>query len=375
MTRAFGIDISKHQANAEGTRRINFEIIKNHAEPVSFIAARSGVSWGYRDPQFSYHWSQMGQLKIGRIAYHVIYFGESAVAQMDSLFKMLANKSDWAHDRIALDLEVAGINTRARITSTTLNCLEICKSRTGRFPIVYSRANWVDANLQLGDLPKLDWWLATYRRSAPSPFYTSEHPGPPFLPKGVSTYLIHQTSDRGKAIGAFSHYMDYNRWNGDSNAVRQYFNNPTGYLDIPGPAVLFRAKCMVNSLRKREGPGTSFKIIGKLNLGEIVSVYEEDEGWFRLDPKDEVWCSGAGNYMQRLPAEMPLVNTPEKQRAQCIVKALFTREGPGKEYKIIGNLIRNEVVTIYEIRNGWFRISPDRQVWCCGEAHYLRLVG
>ena len=123
MTRAFGIDISKHQSNAEGTQRVNFEMIKNHSAPVSFLAARSGVSWGYRDPQFNYHWAQMGQLKTGRIAYHVIYFGESVVAQMDSLFKMLANKSDWAHDRIALDLEVAGINTRARITSTTLNCL------------------------------------------------------------------------------------------------------------------------------------------------------------------------------------------------------------------------------------------------------------
>ncbi|NLE93342.1 MAG: hypothetical protein GX599_05015, partial [Chloroflexi bacterium] len=65
MARAFGIDISTHQANAEGTRRVNFDTIKNHAEPVSFIAARAGVSWGYRDPQFSYHWSQMSQLKIG----------------------------------------------------------------------------------------------------------------------------------------------------------------------------------------------------------------------------------------------------------------------------------------------------------------------
>ena len=100
----------------------------------------------------------------GRIAYHVLYFGESAVAQMDSLFKMLENKSDWAHDRVALDLEVAGINTRSRITSTTLNCLEICKSRTGRYPIVYSRASWVNSYLQVSDLPRLDWWLATYRK-------------------------------------------------------------------------------------------------------------------------------------------------------------------------------------------------------------------
>ena len=374
MTRAFGIDISNNQANAEGTRRVNFEAIKNNSELVSFIAARAGVSWGYRDPQFSYHWTQMGQLQVGRIAYHVPYFGESAVAQMDSLFKMLANKSDWAHDRIALDLEVAGINTRARITSTTLNCLEICKSRTGRYPIIYSRANWVDVYLQVSDLPKLDWWLATYRRSAPSPFYTNEHPGPPILPKGVNTYLIHQTGDRCKSIGAFSRYMDYNRWNGDLEAVWKYFNNPTGYLEIPEPQVLFRAKCMVNTLRKRSGPGASFKVIGKLNLGEVVSVYEDNNGWFRLDPVDEVWCSGAGNYMQRVAPETPLVSK-EEQRAQCIVKALFLRDGPGKKYKIIGNLIRNDVVTVYEVKDGWFRVSSDGQMWCSGKSQYMRIIG
>ena len=374
MSRAFGIDISKHQSNAEGTRRVNFDAIKNHREPVTFIAARAGVSWGYRDPQFSYHWSQMGQLKIGRIAYHVLYFGESAVAQMDSLFKMLENKSDWAHDRIALDLEVAGINTRSRITSTTLNSLEICKSRTGRYPIVYSRANWVNTYLQVADLPKLDWWLATYRRPAPSPFYTAEHPGPPFIPNGVDTYLIHQVGDRCKPIGALGPYMDYNRFNGDQDAVWKYFNNPTGSLEIPQSPVLFKVKCMVNSLRKREGPGSNFRIIGKLNLGEVASVYEERDGWFRLDPVSEVWCSGAGTYLQLVPSETP-VGSKKDLRAQCIVKALYLRDGPGKRYKIIGNLIRNDVVTVYEIKDGWYRISPDGQIWCSAEPQYVRLVG
>ncbi len=106
---------------------------------------------------------------------------------MDSLFKMLERRSNFKHDRIALDLEVAGINTKSRITSTTLNCLEICKARTGRYPMVYSRANWVNTYLSVKDLPKLDWWLATYRKTAPSPLYTREHPGPPpICPKALT---------------------------------------------------------------------------------------------------------------------------------------------------------------------------------------------
>jgi GH25 family lysozyme M1 (1,4-beta-N-acetylmuramidase) len=173
---------------------MDFTAVQNHTEEVTFIAARAGISWGYTDPMFRYYWDEMKRIKVMRIVYHVLYFGESALAQMDSLFKMLDGKANFAHDRIALDLEVAGINTRSRITATTQKCLDICKARTGFFPIVYSRADWVNSYLSVSNLPMLDWWLATYRKPLLSPFYTQEHDGPPYLPKGVSTYLIHQTA-------------------------------------------------------------------------------------------------------------------------------------------------------------------------------------
>ncbi len=57
---AFGIDISKYQAKPKVPAGSIFETIKNHADRSVFIAARAGVSWGYRDPQFTYHWNQMG---------------------------------------------------------------------------------------------------------------------------------------------------------------------------------------------------------------------------------------------------------------------------------------------------------------------------
>jgi len=374
MARAFGIDISKHQASADGKKLMNFEAVRNHSEKVSFIASRAGISWGYQDPQFSYHWTQSGQLKVGRIAYHVIYFGESAIAQMDSLFKMLDKGSDFVRDRIALDLEVQGINTRSRITSTTINCLEICKTRTGRYPIVYSRAAWVNSYLNVADMPKVDWWLATYRKANPSPFYTNEHAGPPYLPNGVKTYLIHQTAEKGKSIGAQSHYMDYNRFNGDLKAVQKYFNNPElAIITPPEDKVLFKAKCLVNSLRKRSGPGTNHSIIGHLYIGDVVSVYEERGSWLRIDPKAEIWCSGASNYVYRVSND-DSVNPSKDQKAQCIVSALFKREGPSQQYKIIGNLVRNDVVTIYEEKNGWFRISPNQNIWVCGFTQYMRLL-
>jgi GH25 family lysozyme M1 (1,4-beta-N-acetylmuramidase) len=113
--------------------------------------------------------------------------------------------------------------TRAVITNTLLSALELLEQETGRLPIVYSRALWVDANLRVADLPRVDWWLAQYYYRRPFPQYTPEYPCPPRLPKGVDQWLIHQTSERGPAIGGAGNYMDYDRWNGTEADVLAYF--------------------------------------------------------------------------------------------------------------------------------------------------------
>ncbi len=372
MGRAFGIDISKYQSSKDGSKKMDFTAVQNNAEEVTFVAARSGISWGYTDPMFHHYWNEMARINVMRIAYHVLYFGESALAQMDSLFKMLDGRANFAFDRIALDLEVAGINPRNRITATTQKCVDICKARTGFFPIVYSRAEWINTYLSVVDLPTLDWWLATYRKPLVSPLYSPEHDGPPYLPKGVSTYLIHQTGDRCKSIGGVSHYMDYNRWNGEKGDVLRYFGNPTGNVLPPENKVLFTAKCTVSALYKRSGPGPTFQVVGNLSLGDVVSVYEVNDGWYRIDPTAQLWCSGKSTYLQRLGETPPAGKV--LFRAQCIVTAIYKREGPGRNSKIVGNLIKDDVVSVYEVKDEWYRIEPGQNVWCSGASQYMRKV-
>ncbi len=370
MSRAFGIDISKYQSSQDGSRKMNFDAVKNNAEEVTFVAARAGISWGYTDPLFKVYWAEMARINTMRIAYHVIYFGESALAQMDALFKLLDGRSNFAYDRIALDLEVAGINPKSRITATTQKCLDVCRARTGRYPLVYSRANWVNTYLSIADLPTLDWWLATYRKPLVSPLFTPEHPGPPILPNGVSTYRIQQTGERCKSIGGVSYFMDYNRWNGTKTDVLGYFGNPTGITIPPENKALFTAKCIVSALYKRSGPGPGYQVVGTLNLGDIVSVYEVRDGWYRIDPTAQLWCSGKNTYLQKV-SDGPL---PDKAlfEARCIVSALFKREGPGKTYKIIGNILKNDVVRVYEEKDGWYRMDPSKNIWCSGSSQYMR---
>ncbi len=224
---AFGIDISKW--NIKDNKTPDWSTVKASC---NFIAIRSGVSWGYTDNWFTHNWQ--GAQGMCRAAYHVIYFGEDATKQMDNLFKIV-QPADWKHDRLVLDLEVHGGNTKAKITSTTRDCMNIIRSRTGMYPILYSRASWVNQYLDVKGLPDADWWLAQYKYALPYPLFTPEATPPPTLPTGVTDWLIHQTGEKysGKEVGVSSYYVDSNRWNGDAIDVLKYFGHGEVEPEVP----------------------------------------------------------------------------------------------------------------------------------------------
>ena len=133
-------------------------------------------------------------------------------------------EADLEKIRLVLDLDLDHGLSKTQITASVLACVRILEERTGRLPIVYSRATWVDAHLFVSDLPDLDWWLAQYRWPRPYPFFTAEYPCPPSLPVGVKPWLIHQTTEKGPGIGTLGRYfMNYNRWKGIETNVRAYF--------------------------------------------------------------------------------------------------------------------------------------------------------
>ena len=105
---------------------------------------------------------------------------------------------------------------------------------TGRLPILYSRAEWVNRKMIVSRLPSnTDWWLAHYLKPLPYPQFTPEKSPPPALPKGVKKWLIHQTCEKGNGAeyGVASHYVDLDRWNGSSDDILAYF----GLTDVPVP--------------------------------------------------------------------------------------------------------------------------------------------
>ena len=223
---AFGIDLSKFNTSPDGKKKVNFDLIAAHQPKVSFIAMRSGISWGYQDPWFSYYFQEATRIGRVRMPYHVLYPGESPVAQMDNFFRILG-EIDFYAVPLVLDLEIDHGQPPTRITDTTAKSITIIANRTGCIPIIYSRALWVNQFLRVKDLPPVYWWLAQYRYSWPYPLYTPEYPCPPTLPLGVSTWHFHQTSQRGQSIGTEAmRYMDYNRFNGSDEDLKAFIGLP-----------------------------------------------------------------------------------------------------------------------------------------------------
>ena len=231
MSFPLGIDISAYQFSSDGKRKPNFDIINAKCE---FVAVRAGISWGYTDRWFSYNWQH---LTVPRMAYHVIYPGESAVSQMQHFLNIVRPT---ATDRLVLDMELDHGQGKVKITDTLIQCLEYVKAQTGRYPIVYSRAGWVDQFLDISRLPSVDWWLANYLKALPYPLYTPEKNPPPALPKGVKKWLIHQTCEKGNGAeyGVASHYVDLDRWNGTSDDILEYF----GLIGQPVPELTLEGK-------------------------------------------------------------------------------------------------------------------------------------
>lgn len=233
---AFGIDISRYDSN---NGLMDFSVVAQHEPKVRFIAIRSSISWGYKDPFFLYHWREVGKMdNVGRLAYHVLYPGENVQKQADNWFEALENPN-WSHDRLVIDSELDHNQSKTRITDATNELGEICRSRTGMMPLLYSRRYWMLDHYDIYSLNKeFLLWLAQYRWPADFPAYTDEYEPPPQT-YGLTGFqwLVHQTGDHCKPIGVTGnkHYQDYNRWNNEFMTVDDYFGFDDEVIVVPPP--------------------------------------------------------------------------------------------------------------------------------------------
>ena len=275
----FGIDISRYQYSSDGKQKPNFDTINTACD---FVAVRAGISWGYTDPWFAYSWAHI--LK-PRLAYHVIYPGEDAGRQVDHFLDIVQPE---ASDRLVLDMELDHGYSKARITDTLLTCMELLREETGRYPIIYSRASWINQFVDVSLLPSVTlWWLAHYLTRLPDPQYTPEKTPPPALPNGVNSWFMHQTSEHGNgsAVGVVSHYVDCNRFNGTQAELLAYFGLDEETPPEPPIEKLFDAKVYAWAtpyVNVRKEPDITSEDLGDLYPNTVVGVTSITGEWYGL---------------------------------------------------------------------------------------------
>ena len=292
MTYPFGIDISSYQASQDGLQRVNFDTMMSAAIPPRFIGIRSGLGATFKDPQFSYNWGKAGEKSLPRIAYHVLTFNADCVSQAESFYARVKAHGFTQYDRLCLDLELAGSFDRNTITLGSLKAINRLAELTGRFPLIYSRASWMNEHLIMSMLPKLDYWLAQYKYKLPWPLFTTEFDSLLMkIPNDVekSQIVIHQGTDKGsgKLYGAQSHYLDYDRFLGTQTQLLEWFGLSEHTEPEPEPVKpLFQARVFdwaTPYINIRALPDITSDDMGDLKPGTVVSVYEISGHWWKID--------------------------------------------------------------------------------------------
>ena len=244
--RIFGLDLSGNQGN------INFDLIRNPiAFPeIKFVACRTGISWAYKDSWFETYWRKLLETpKIKRLAYHVLYCGESIKAQVDNMASRFPDRI-FDGDGVVNDLELDHGLPKGKISEATYEFTNRLQDWTKKPVLIYSRFSWVDTFMDTTTSKYVDWyakqiwWMANY--------YGKNFLGIPILaefptvdmykPKKLEYFdvVIHQTGEKGdgKKVGTASNQVDTNRWTQSDERFYRLFGDyevPTDPSDPSQP--------------------------------------------------------------------------------------------------------------------------------------------
>ncbi|HFE9702378.1 TPA: SH3 domain-containing protein [Clostridium perfringens] len=125
-------------------------------------------------------------------------------------------------------------------------------------------------------------------------------------------------------------------------------------------------------LNVRESPSTSGRIVHKLNRNQVVGIYEELNGWYKIDYIDGVkkrygyvskdYISIINENLEDeetngdIEIEKPSVSVNKKGIVK-VNSALNMRSGPGSNYGVIGTLRNNDEIEIIKEVDGWYEIK------------------
>jgi lysozyme len=322
-----GVDASRYDGEIDWK--------KVYAAGYRFAVIRATVGDYYTDPRFYTNWDGAKNAGMLVSAYHVLVATNYADKQISRLFSVLdSRKSDFPY---VLDIE------RKDVVSKTVNaaCVQDCCSEMAKYdkrpPIFYTAQYfWKDYVASSPDWAKHDLWVASYSSK-------------PYLPTDWTSWKFWQYSETGKVNGMGS-AADVNNFNGSYEDFVKYCGTTPTPSTPSSSATNLNAKVTVNVLNMRSGPSTSYKIVGKLTLGNTVNIIDigGSDTWVQLGPGKWSACYYSGQkYMETVPGN------PFKMRS--LADQLNIRTGPGTNYASVGKWKTGDTATLTGIggRDAW----------------------
>lgn len=295
----------------------NFKLMKSKG--IKFgVTKATDVGWGTKkgfvDAKAIYNYNEMGKVGMLRGGYHWLdpRYGTPEY-QADFYLENFYFKYPTELPPV-LDFEDNYVISWSDMLWKAQVWLERVEKETERLPIVYTSNGYMGNFLRskAGFLERYPLWVAHYiQRSYPTvPLPWKKASFWQYSDKGDYPYYQWNAPEKyGRDWGSGSSYLDMNWWMDTYDALLKFCGGVTPPvvppIDDEEDTVLFKAKFIRYRLYVRKGPGTGYPIHptkSYLVKGEIVKVYEEKNGWFRInqDPIDEQWCSGHPYYMEKL---------------------------------------------------------------------------
>jgi len=125
-----------------------------------------------------------------------------------------------------------------------------------------------------------------------------------------------------------------------------------------------------SALTIREGPNKTFKAIGYLKEMDIVDVLEsnEDDSWKKVQTLSGLigWCSS--QYLSPVSSSPPIDIPPSSGSYSVKPIASFIRQGPQRNYRVVGFVRMGDIVESIErsLDDAWIRIRNKKGItgWC-----------
>lgn len=117
---------------------------------------------------------------------------------------------------------------------------------------------------------------------------------------------------------------------------------------------VYKLVSVSSKLNVRKGPGTSYSIVGKLDNGAKVKIIDTNNKWEKIQYNDiEGWVLSEYLYVSQIIKTDPLNNV----KVIKTTTELNIREEANNDSKIISNVKSNEMLTVLEESNGWYKIK------------------